>query len=211
MAQGLWGPGENSRVFRVNLLFTREGQKCQTGFHLRDVGLTNQDESDVIDAVWPWASVQFVKFLRTTDSLLGVDVTNLVTRTGASSTQAAIAGTVNDAPAPPFLNVPVTIKGSIRRRYGNGRMFWPVPGNGFINGSVLHPTFKAWYDTAITELGSMFMGSTLTQDLHLVHLHDALPGVGARLPVPASWYDATSIRLNSTLGSLSRRKVGHGV
>lgn len=209
--QGPWGADETWRIFRVNIAFTREGQKCQTGFHVRDSGVQGMTEEEVANVFHPWASTQFIKFLRTTDSLIGVDVENLVTREGFSHSFTNQPGQINDAPAPSFLTVPISIKGSIRRRYGNGRMLWPVPSQGFLNGNVLHPTFAAYYQAALTALSDIALGDGVSRDVVLVHAHGPLAALNARPAVPAMWYDATSLRLNTTIGSLSRRKIGHGV
>lgn len=210
MATGSWGGSGDTRVFRVNVLFKKALQNCQTGFHIRDVGVNTLDPEDVADEAFTWATTQFIKTLHLVDDLIGVDVTNLATKEGFSKSASGVHGTNTGEAAPSFLMVPVSLKGSIRRRYGNGRMLWPVSSELFIAQNVLHPDGVTVFQTVIDDFVSRFMEGPLFGTMRLVHLHGPLAPLGARPAVPATWYDITSVRLNTSLSSLRRRKVGVG-
>jgi hypothetical protein len=210
MAQGTWGSGLGSTIFRCNIQFQHSGQKCQTGFHLRDVGVAGQSPADVADAVADWATTQFIKCLHTSGRLTGIDVQNLLTNTGHSISPSNLAGTQGGVVAPGFLTVPVSLKGELRKRYGSGRMLWPVPNVDSVEGNIVTPAMVTFYDTVITDLVDRFIGNAITTDLQLCHAHKAMPANGDRPALPASWYDVTSVRLNTSVSSLKRRKAGVG-
>lgn len=211
MATGTWGTEGGTRVFRVNVAWKRALQNCMTGFHLRDVGAGTQEPQDVVDAVVPWVNTQFIKTLHSTDDILGVDVVNLVTKEGAAHSFTNLHGTGPGLRPPSFLTVPVSLKGSIRRRYGNGRMLWPVSSmDAYSEDSISNATATA-YQAVIDDLADRFInGGGLFDSLTLVHAHAELAAHGTRPLIPASWYDITSIRLNKSMSSLRRRKVGVG-
>ena len=210
MATGAWGEGGGQRVFRATISFTHGGQRCQTGFHLRDVGINTLDPDDVATEVGQWATTQFIKTLNAQDQVLGVDVENLVSREGHSLSYNNVAGAVGGAQIPAFLMFSVALKGSIRRRYGSGRMLWPVSNINDLNGQVLATAAVTRIAEAITDLQTRFIGPAITTSMHLVHLHEALPAGTNRPAVPATWYDITSIRLNTALSALRRRRQGVG-
>jgi len=211
MATGTWGPDSTLPLFRVTIRFTRGSQQCQTGFHLRDVGLADQSPEQVVNAVDNWVTTQFIKTLHTADHITGLDAENIITREGFAKSYTNVVGLMSDLPAPSFITVPISIKGSIRRRYGNGRMLWPVGGRAYLDGNTLTAGATTSYSDALTALAGLFIGSAVTHELLLVHLHDVLPPRGSRnTPVPATWYDATSLRLNNVTSALKRRKIGHG-
>jgi len=210
MATGEWGGILDQRVFRVNILWTQALQKCQTGFHLRDVGVNTLTPEDVVDLVKPFASEQFVKLIHASGSLVGIDVVNLVTKEGASFSYQGVNGLSGGEAAPSFVTVPVSLKGGLRRRYANGRMLWPVGGEGNMQGDQLAPNGVAVAQALVDDLTSRFMGGALFSTARLVHLHGPLAARENRPAVPASWYDVSSIRVNTLLSSLRRRKVGVG-
>lgn len=212
MATGTWGPDGDTRIFRVNVSWKRALQNCMTGFHLRDVGAGTAEPEDVVDAVVPWAQVQFIKCIHVSDDLLGVDVVRLDTKTGASHSFSNLHGTGPAGRPPAFLTVPVSLKGTIRSRYGNGRMLWPISSMASFDNDVITDATAAAYQGVIDDLASRFInGGGLFDTLTLVHAHKRLPAFGSRLTaIPASWYDISSIRLNKSLSSLRRRKVGVG-
>lgn len=211
MATGTWGPGAAQRVFRVNIHFIKGGQKCQTGFHLRETGLLDTaDPDDVANAVSPWVTTKFVTLLTSADRVDSLDVENLVTKEGFTIAYPNALGTLNEAQCPSFLMFPVSIKGNVRRRYGNGRMLWPVMSKTSFDGNTLTAGALALANTVTADLADRFMTGAFTDNLQLVHLHPALPAVGTRPAIPATWYDATALRINGTVSALRRRKVGVG-
>lgn len=210
MASGEWGGAFNQRVFRATIQFERAGQKCQTGFHLRDVGINTLDAEEVATEVADWATEQFAKLLQTTDRITGIDVENLVSREGHSVSPANLIGILASTSNPSFITVSVALKGSLRRRYGSGRMLWPVASAVDVNVNQLAAAGITRFQAVIDDLLSRFVGPSITTSMHLVHLHEALPALNNRPAVPAMWYDITSARLNTTLSMLRRRRQGVG-
>jgi hypothetical protein len=210
MATGEWGGALDQRVFRVNISFTRADQRCQTGFHLRDLGINTLDPEDVANAVSPWATTQFNKILHVNDRILGVDAENLVTREGFSISYANTPGIQASTPTPGYMSVALAIKGNLRRRYGNGRMLWPVSNINHISGNSLTAPAIGTYDEVVQDLADRFLDTGVASTMKLVHLHPAIAQTPAHPAIPATWYDATSLRLNAALSSLRRRKAGVG-
>lgn len=216
---GPWGGVLNQRVFRVKIAFKLGQSNCQTGFHLRDVGVNTLDPDDVVELVRPWADTHFRALLKVTDSLVGVDAMNLVSKEGAAHSFTTTAGSMAvDAvtSGPSFLMVPITLKGERRTRYGQGRMLWPVVNDLHTSGDALSAAGASTFQGVIDELAELFIGPAITTNAHLINLHELLPSTRPHkgdepLPeVPATWYDVTSIRLNTTLSSLKSRKVNVG-
>jgi hypothetical protein len=219
MATGPWGGLLDQRVFRVKIAFKLGQSNCQTGFHLRDVGVNTLDPADVVDLVRPWADVNFRALLKTTDSLVGVDAENLVSKEGASHSFTTTAGSMAvDATTagPSFLMVPISLKGERRTRYGQGRMLWPVVNDLHTSENAMTAAGQTLFQGAIDELAELFIGPAITTSAHMINLHELLPATRPHtgpepLPeVPATWYDVTSIRLNTTISSLRSRKVNVG-
>lgn len=210
MATGPWGGALNQRVFRAKILFTRAGQQCQTGFHLRDVGINTLDSEEVANEVADWATTSFRTILTPTDQIVGIDVENLVSREGHSISPSNVMGSYNGVAAPSFLSIAVSLKGSLRRRYGSGRMLWPLAVLTNQSGNTMSNDLAAVYEAVIDDMESRFIGPSITTSMHLVHLHADIKDAGGAVAVPAAWYDITSIRLNRTFSALRSRKVGHG-
>jgi hypothetical protein len=207
MASGPWGGALNQRVFRAKILFTRGGQQCQTGFHLRDVGINTLDAEDVATEVADWATNEFVKILHTGDRVTGIDVTNLVSNEGFSVSPANAVGLLNETPGPSLNMLTVSLKGSLRKRYGNGRMFWPIS---VMGGNAIAGNAITVYNALATQLAERFIGPSITTSMHLVHLHKDIPATEGHPLIPATWYDITSLRVNNTVSALKSRKIGSG-
>lgn len=210
MADGAWGPGNSTRIFRVTIKFDRGPVHCMTGFHLRDVGLTNLEADDVVAAVTPWATTKFNTTLQASDRVTAVDAVDIVAKLGHEQTFTTIVGVQPGEGAPSFITVPVSLKSAQRTRYGQGRMLWPVGSEAAMLGNVLNPGTVPQYQDALDDLMTNFTGSALTHDLHLVNVHGAIPPRPNHPALEPHWYDVTSARLNVTLGSLRRRKLGVG-
>jgi len=211
MAQGSWGESGDRTVFRVTVRWLAAGQKCQTGFYLRDTGLLNdQDAEDVVNLVDPWVQQRFIHCLHQDDRIDTLDAENITTKVGFAKSYSGLAGAGGGVRAPNFLQVPVALKGELRRRYGSGRMLWPVAAVGWLNGQQLTDANLADFNTTAADLATRFIGSDLTLPVRLVHAHDTLPAKGARPLVPRQWYDVTSIRVSSLVSSIRRRKAGVG-
>ena len=219
MARGQWGSALQEHIFRVKVSFTLGQSKCQTGFYLRDVGVNGQSAQDVAEAVQPWAQTSFRTLLASVDFVTGVDVVRLDNDEGGSVTITAGQGNVGVDAAklvPSFMMCAISLKGELRKRYGQGRMFWPVRSDEAIQGEELSTGGRTQMQTVLTALTDEFIGNALTTELHLVNAHPALPALdptpkrAGRPAVPASWYDVTAARINTLLSSVESRKVSVG-
>lgn len=210
MATGAWGGPGDTRVFRANIQFRHGGQNCQSGFHLRDVGINTLSPEDVATEVATFATTQFAKLLHQADQIVGIDVVNLATGEGFAVSPPNTPGTQPGTQVPSFITLPISIKGNLRKRYGNGRMLWPLPSQESIAGNVLVPAAAANVQVVIADMADRFMEGVLAATMKLVHLHPALPAHGTRPAIPATWYDATSLRAATVVSSLRRRKAGVG-
>lgn len=210
MGTGAWGGNTGENVFRINILFRHGGQNCQTGFHLRDSLLQNRTPQDANEWIRPWVTTHFAKLLHTTDQIVGIDAINLTSGEGYTHSPQALMGTEPGTPAPSFLTIPISLKGSIRRRYGNGRMLWPVYNKETIEGNQIGAAGQTIVNGVITALADLAVGDPLLRNFVLCHAHKDIPAHGTRLLVPAAYYDVTSIRANYVFSSLKRRKTGVG-
>lgn len=216
MATGTWG-GDigDSRVFHAKIFWLHGGQQCQTGFHLRDMGVAGQTPEDVANAVRDFAVAEFRKLIHTSGELTGVDAVNLVTAEGHQIALTGQAGLHAGFPAPTGLMVPVSYVGGLRKRYANGRGFWPVGSTETASGNTMTSTALALYGGVVDALEAAFMDDGLTAELRLVHLHAAKPerpkaGGGTLPAVPATWYDVTAVKVNRVLSWASSRRPGSG-
>lgn len=210
MAQGQWGGNMDQRIFRVKINWLAAQQKCQTGFYLRDVGLNTLAPDEVADHVSTWVTAQFPALLHSSDRLISTDVENVVTRQGHSVEYNNLPGANAGQRTPTFLMVPVSLRGELRRRYGQGRMLWPVSTEDLIDGQELNAAGKSDYAGTAALLAARYIGSSLTHSMRLCNVHDAKVAYGNRPALPAMWYDVTSIRVNTLLSSIRRRKSGVG-
>jgi len=216
MARGTWGDGSGESLFRVKVQFRLNGQPAQTGFHLRDIGFNTFTPQQVAEHVQPWVQNSFRTILTTTDTVEGIDVLALQTAEGGSvsfsNTTGAVAGTPQQI-APAFLMATVSLKGELRKRYGQGRMFWPVRVEDWYSLESLNTAGIPALQAVVTALTDRYLGSTITHNLRLVNVHgpiDAKPATADHpiVPaVPASWYDVTSARLSTAISSLRSRKA----
>lgn len=217
MATGPWGGILDSRVFRVKISWTQAGQQCQTGYHIRDVGVNTLTPEDVAEEAAELAQTNaFRTLFATVDQIVSVDAVNLRTAEGHTIALPNVMGLQNAEALPSFTACSLALVGGIRKRYANGRMFWPVRGENTTTADILNATGVGIFDAAIAEFTSRYMGGALFGTQQLVHLHEAKPArpaVGKPEPlpaVPATWYDITAIKLNRAVTALTSRKVGVG-
>lgn len=210
MATGQWGGALQERIFKITIAWIAALQRCQTGFYLRDVGLNGETPESAANHVATWVQAQFPALLHQEDRLVSVDAMNIVTKQGYAKEFANLPGANGGERTATFLMVPVSLRGEQRRRYGQGRMLWPVSSELMVNGQELSAAAKNDYIGTAQLLADRYIGNALTHDFRLVNVHDAKPQVGNRPALPASWYDVTSVRVNTLLSSLRRRKVGQG-
>lgn len=219
MARGTWGGALDPNIFRCTIRFRLGTQKCQTGFHLRDVGIQDNSEQDVAEEMQTQLLTIFRGILTTNDfiesweaALLGGDTGYSLPEVNGAGTNAYAASTAE----PSFLAACVALKSEIRKRYGQGRMFWPIANEPMVDGDVFSTTGVNVLTGVVNVFTDHFTGDPVTHDLLLVNAHGLLPQRGApgapgyRPEIPPSWYDVLSLRLNTVVTSLRSRKVGVG-
>lgn len=218
MAQGPWGGLLNQRVFQAKISMSKGTSKFQTGFHLRDVGVNTLSPQDVADEVADFATTSFRTILSDTCRIDGIDVVNLVSKEGGSVSPNNVVGTVatNGGDGPMYVTLPISYRGELRTRYGQGRGLWPMLIEAWITSDSLNATGIAAVQGVIDEMADRFIGPSITTSMHLINLHGLLPPRAATEDSPArpaiepTWYDVTSIRMNTALSFLRSRKAGVG-
>lgn len=218
MADGQWGGTFDTRPIRVKVMFKLLQENCQTGFYLRRTGASFAALQDIADDVAEWAETSFRTLLMPADTLVGVDVVDIQSKDGALHPFVNLPGLQGDAAGalPSFCTVPVIMKSAKRARYGQGRMLWPIRQEGETFQNNITAAAVTRYQAVIDALGEKYMQGDITGSLQLINVHGPLAAgrgenPGSTAPaVPASWYDVTSIRLNTIVGSLRSRKTGIG-
>jgi hypothetical protein len=218
MARGTWGGTGDIRPFACKITFQLGLSLCQTGFHLRNGSLSFDSAQEVADDVYDYANTSFRTILGVQDRMVGVDVVNMATLEGGSRSFSNVTGTqtITGAALPSYVQVPVSLKGELRARYGQGRMLWPVRPESYTTDDQLNTIGQAGLQGAIDAFVTRYVGTGLTFDLRAVNVHGvippkpATPSRPARPEVPASWYDVTSARLSTNLSFLRSRKQGVG-
>lgn len=219
MAQGTWGGGGDPNIWRVAIRFMCGGSQCQTGFKLRDVAVQDNDANEVIAPVDNWVQNFFRPLLLTADQIIAVDATRLGGEEGAELLYPNLFGTsgINPADASAsFMAVNVALKTSLRKRYGQGRMFLPFRRDQDADQNFLNNSGIAAFQGAIDGLTTAFTGDPVTHDLLLVNAHGVLPpraataSSPARPEIPAKWYDVETVKINRTVTALRSRKAGIG-
>lgn len=221
MARGTWGGLTDPNIFKVNFRWRTGSSHMQTGFKLRDVGVSDNTAQEVADEVATQLNTPFRFLLSSDDALEMIDVIKLGSEEGGvhlfTPTEGVGGATgVDTAIMPSFMAANVALKSEIRKRYGQGRMFLPLTEEGWADKDLINNTGVTQINGFLTALTDHFTGDPLTHDLLLVNAHPALaqrnvPGVpGYRPAIPASWYDVVSIRINTAITFLRSRKVGVG-
>ena len=218
MARGEWGGIGGRNPFKVRITWTDEVHVQQTGFHLRSAGVNVSSPAEVAAEVLDWVDEHFRTILGTNQRVLGIDVVDLVTLEGAGESPAAMNGTVSVATVsgvPAALACVIGMKGELRTRYGQGRMFWPVVVESQIDGDLVNNTFKTAAESIIAEMTSLWIGNDVSGH-NLINVHGVIPPKAAtpsrpaRPEIPPMWYDVTTIRLNPAITFLRSRKAGVG-
>jgi hypothetical protein len=217
MADGTMGGALDQNVFKVSIGYLSQGQHCQTGFKLRDVAVNDNDAGEVNDAVQLWANGAFKALLLDSDFLEYVDVVKLFSEEGSrhdyvnnAGTRAASASSI----LPTFLACNISLKTQRRKRYGQGRMFWPMRDDRWVDLDILNAGGIAAFQGAIDDLVARFTG--LTADLHLCNSHLTIPAraatttTPARAAIPPHWYDVDTVKLETAVTAIKSRKVGRG-
>jgi hypothetical protein len=220
MARGTWGGLTDPNLFKVAIRFQFANNfKGQTGFKLRDLAVQDNTCESVANAVVPWVNGSFRTLLNQLDTILAVDVIKMGTDEGFTHLFDNTHGTVTvaaDVICPSYNAVNIALRTQLRKRYGQGRMFWPVRRDDDINMDTLNAQGLAAQQGALDALMTAFSGSVLTHDLVLVNAHKVIPpraataSTPARPEIPPSWYDVESVKVNTAITSLRSRKVGIG-
>lgn len=218
MARGTVGTGAGQyEPLEVKIQYTLGASRQQTGFALRREGALLATLNDVAQNVSDTLLTTFRALLPFDASVTGIDVVNVVTKEGGSISPAGAAGTAQGAEAPGFLCAVASFKGELRARYGQGRMFLPCIKDAWADRETLVGDGILHLNDFVTAMRAAYVTTASGQQFRLINWHPALPagrpnGTHPERPaVPASWYDVTSIRLNTLLTSLRSRKQGVGV
>lgn len=219
MADGPMTGAGAQNVWRVMIKYKVKDTLCQTGFKLRDVAVNDNDAGEVADAVTPWVHNSFRTLLATADEITAIDVFRIGGEEGIErilTGEFGTSGLPDTTQVPTFLAANVAFKTSRRKRYGQGRVFWPVRNENWVDNDKFNATAIGAYQGAIDALLTAFTGSTVTHDLLLVNSHGILPPraatatTPARPEIPATWYDVETVKLNTVVTYLRSRKLGIG-
>lgn len=217
MADGV--PADRN-VFRINVVWRASNQLCQTGFYVREVAFNDNTPEDVVNTVKPWVDDHLRGLILTTDDMVRIDCLKVGTEEGFTFDYVGVHGSLGVAgvaPLPTFICANIALKTQRRKRYGQGRMFWPVRDENMVTGDTLIAAAITTYQGVIDELADLFTGDPVTHDLILCAYHDTIPELPAtpsrpaRAPIPAHWYDIAALKLNTAVTSMRSRKVGIGI
>lgn len=217
MADGGMGGIGDSSVFDIVISWLANGQHCQTGFSVRDVAVNDNDAQDVADAVDPFANGLFKGLLLATDRLLSVDVVKLFSEDSAHIDYVNVAGTNNPGSTtylPTFIACQIAMKRQARKRYGQGRMFWPIRQDTWVDADQLTGPAITAIQSIIDDLKSKFTG--VSADLHLVNrtftvaARPATSTTPARTAITNHWWEVDTLVLKTDVTAIKSRKVGKG-
>lgn len=211
MATGEWGGLADNNVYRINIHWQTDLQRCQSGFSLRDTGLQQYNASEVATEVAEFVNEQFKTLLATTSRILSVEALRPDNGEFGQVEFANLLGTaVGAVGLPSFMAATVSFRSSMRKRYANGRAFWPVPLTSHVTGSELNATGLAPLQAVATDMTARYGGLAAVTNLKQVHFHEAKIAHGSRPALPRTWYDIESIRVSTIATSMDSRKVGNG-
>lgn len=219
MPSGTIGGALDQHVFRCTVRFRRNNQKMQTGFFVRDVAVNDNSCEDVANVVDGWVTTNFRTLLQNLDPVDAVDVVRLMSEEGFTKEYTGLTGTksiVAVSVVPTFLAAQIALKTQRRKRYGQGRMFWPLVDENDFTGDSLTSGAVTAFQGVIDALTTLFTGSDLTHDLKLCTAHGVIApraahgSTPARPEIPPTWYDVDAVKLNTAVTMLRSRKVGIG-
>lgn len=220
MARGTWGSGGTDiHPLSVKISFQMGTVKAQTGFKLRDASLTPSNPQSCATEVADFVTTSMRPLLDQQYQFLGVDVLDMTTGEGGAVSFANLVGTHNagdNGLLPTYVQVPVSLKGELRKRYGQGRMLWPVVLEAWNDKGVLNAGGVAALQGIVDAMAGRYLGAAGSTDYVLINTHGlippkpATPTAPAQPEVPPSWYDVTTIRLGRILSFLRSRHVNVG-
>jgi hypothetical protein len=220
MARGTWGSGLTDRhPLAVRVSFQMGTVKAQTGFKLRDSSMTPSNPQHCAEDVAAHVTAAWKPLLNGTENFLGVDVLDLTTSEGGSVSFGNLTGQHGEAAGgllPTYVTVPVSMKGELRKRYGQGRMLWPVRIEQFQDNGQLSVIAVAAYQGILDAMTARYIGDNASSIYRLINTHGVIEAKGAtptrpaQPEVPPSWYDVQTLRLGRTLSFLRSRHVNVG-
>ena len=166
-----------------------------------------------------WVTTSFRTLFSVEDRMLGVDVVDNTTGEGGAVSFANTMGTQNLTGAsllPSYVQCPVSFKGELRRRYGQGRGLWPVRFDGYVDKDILNAAGAAAFQGVIDTMTTRWLGLSGSSDYELINFHGLIPEKPAtqtspvRPAVQPSWYSVTTVRLNTVMSFVRSRKQGVG-
>lgn len=214
MARGEWGGSLQIHPLKVRISFTLDGVKAQTGFTLRDQSATPSNPQACAENVGAFVEANMRGLFLGSDRFDGVDVVDMVTGEGGGYSFNNITGSNPDNPdaaTPTFMTVVVAMKGELRRRYGQGRMLLPFRNETWTTRQVANGSGVAAYNGFLAALSAEYMQNPVLKTYRLITAHGVIPPRAAtptappRPEVPPSWYDVTTLRLNTKLSFLRSR------
>jgi hypothetical protein len=220
MARGTWGSGGTDiHPLQVRISFQMGTVKAQTGFKLRDTSLTPANPQACAEDVADFVNDSMRVLLHTSEAFLGVDVLDMTTGEGGATSFANLNGTQGgtlDLYLPSYVTVPISLKGELRKRYGQGRMLWPLRGEAQQDSGTLSTGGLAAIQGIVDAMAARYLGSGSSSDYTLINTHGviapkpATPTAPAQPEVPPSWYDVTTIRVSRLTSFLRSRHVNVG-
>lgn len=219
MARGQWGGFADRHPMQVRITWTNGTNQHQTGFYLRSAGVNVTSPDEVTADVEAWVRGSFRTLLAADQRVLGIDVVDMVTFEGGGSSPNDIVGTMSlasdSSKLPGALAAVINLKGELRTRYGQGRMFWPIVSESHVDKDIMNNTAVTLFQGVIDALATRFTGNSVSGH-NLICVHGVIPPRGAtptrpaRDQVPPMWYDVTTLRLNTFVTFLRSRKAGVG-
>lgn len=218
MADDPWGPGVTGSIhpMRVKCQFRMGTTVAQFGFHLRDQSLTGNNPQDAAEDVATWFQTNVRALLYPTDQLIGVDVVDMLDASGGSVSFSNLNGTMSntDTVEASFIAATVSLKSGIRKRYGQGRFFFPIRTEQLKDGDLLSTAGRAAIQAVVDSWVTRYVSDAGTY--RAINVHGTLPPLAAtedrpaRAEIPPHWYDVQSARLNTAVTALHSRKQGVG-
>lgn len=217
MARGPVGAGVGAaEPLDVKITWQLGASRQQTGFSIRANAAGLATPQDAAEYITTNIAPGFTSILPNTATVVGVDVVNAVTKEGGSTSPVGLVGLNAGALGPGFLAAVVSLKGELRSRYGQGRMFLPCMMDDWVNFETIVGTGLASLNGVVDSIVENLVDIAPVDPWRLINWHPLLPAgrpngtVPTRPAVPASYYDVTSLRLNLQVTSLRSRKQGVG-
>lgn len=218
MATGPIGTGVGQfEPYDVRISWQLAASRQMAGFSLRKNAAVAATTQDVLDHVVANVLEVFRLRLAVDATVLGVDVVKPLTKEGVSyAPTTTLTGGTGNVYMPGFVAAVFSFRSSIRARYGQGRMFFPVTLESWADRETLNAAGFTALDPIREALADNYIDPVGAGDFSLINWHKLLPAgrpskSATPLPeVPATWYDVQSIRINPQVTALRSRKQGVG-